>query len=465
MADEKHPGVESEAPDPTTSSHGASAAAIATEVAEGERPTAKGVGKFRWWICLLIFLATTINYMDRQVIGILAPTLTDEFGWSEIDYGNIVSAFTFAYAFGYLLMGKFMDGVGVRIGYAVAIVGWSLACMGHAFARTVPGFMFARATLGITEGGNFPAAIKAVAEWFPKNERAFATGIFNAGTNVGAMIAPIVVPWITLVWGWQWAFIATGGVGFLWVVFWWILYRDPEHHPRLTQKELAYIRHDPPEPTTRVSWFKLLTYKQTWAYLIAKTMTDPIWWFYLFWLPKFLDAEYGVSLAGLALPLIVIYGFADVGSVFGGWVSGALMNRGWSVNAGRKAAMLVAALLIVPTMFAPYAANMWLAVGLVALAASSHQWWSANLFTTSSDMFPRWAVGSMIGLGGFAGGMGGVAFQQLTGWILEVTGSNYQLIFLMCGLAYVSALAIFHFMVPRLEPAPIDPKAVSTLNV
>jgi ACS family hexuronate transporter-like MFS transporter len=454
------PGTESVAPTTTTSSVGASATAIGAEVAGGgPEQTGRGVGRYRWVICGLVFLATTINYMDRQVIGILAPYLTDIFQWSEVDYSNIVAAFSFAYAFGYLLMGRFMDWVGVRLGYTVSIVGWSLAAMAHAFARTVPGFMVARAALGITEGGNFPAAIKTVAEWFPKKERAFATGIFNAGTNVGAVLAPILVPWITLTWGWEWAFIVTGSVGFIWALAWWLIYKDPERHPKVSDSELAFIRSDPAEPQERVSWFRLLSYRQTWAFVIAKFMTDPIWWFYLYWLPKFLDNDFGVTLTGLALPLIVIYGVADVGSVFGGWVSGALMNRGWSINAGRKIAMLVAALLIVPTMFAPYADSMWFAVAIVSVAAAAHQWWSANLFTTSSDMFPRWAVASMVGLGGFAGSMGGVLFQKATGWILEATDSNYQLIFLIAGLAYVSALLVFHLIVPRLEPADIGGSA------
>ena len=456
------PGVESVAPDAAqASSAGASAGAIAADLAMSDHHHTgpARIGKYRWVICALLFAATTINYMDRAVMGILAPTLTDELDWSETDYSTIVSSFTFAYGFGYLFMGKLMDSVGVRIGYAISIIGWSFAAMGHGFARSVMGFSIARAGLGITEGGNFPAAIKTVAEWFPKKERAFATGIFNAGTNVGAVVAPLVVPFITLRWGWRWAFIATGAVGFLWLIAWFAIYRSPEEHPKVSKEELAFIRSDPPESTARVSWFRLLGYRQTWAFVIAKFMTDPIWWFYLYWLPKFLDADYGVKLTGVALPLVVIYGIADLGSVGGGWVSGALMNRGWSINAGRKTAMLIAALLIVPTALTPLANSMWGAVAIVSVAAASHQWWSANLFTTSSDMFPRWAVASMVGLGGFAGSMGGVLFQTLTGYILEVTNSNYTIIFLICGLAYVSALLIFHLIVPRLEPARIETAA------
>ena len=369
----------------------------------------------------MIFLATTINYVDRQVISILAPFLSDEFGWSEVDYAMIAQAFSISYGLGYLLMGRLSDLIGVKRGYAFSIAGWSLAAMAHAFARTVPGFMFARAALGITEGGNFPVAIKAVAEWFPKKERAFATGIFNAGTNVGAMVAPIVVPIITLTLGWQWAFILTGAVGFIWLIAWLLVYRSPEDHPRVSAAELEYIRSDPPEPVHRVGWAKLLTYRQTWAFVAAKFFSDPIWWFYLFWMPKFLDTNFGVTLTGLALPLLVIYGIADIGSIGGGWVSGALMNRGWSINKGRKVAMLIPAVLILVTVFAPMASTMWMAVAFVSLAAASHQWWSANLFTTASDMFPRWATASVVGLGGFAGSVGGFLFQWLTGAILEAT--------------------------------------------
>jgi ACS family hexuronate transporter-like MFS transporter len=324
--------------------------------------------------------------------------------------------------------------------------------MAHALARTAGGFSIARAALGLGEAGNFPAAIKTVAEWFPKKERAFATGIFNAGTNVGAIVAPLIVPFITLRWGWRWAFIITGTFGFIWLAFWLVFYKNPEAQPRVTAAELAHIRSDPPESNESISWLKLLSYRQTWAFLIGKGMTDPVWWFYLFWLPKFLDSEYGIQLAGLAAPLVVIYLVADVGSVGGGWVSSALIARGASINRGRKLAMLAAALLIVPTMFAPHAGSMWVAVGIVSIAAAAHQWWSANIFTTASDMFPRRAVASVVGIGGFAGAMGGFFFQRVTGYVLDVTGSNYNLIFVFCGLTYVSALLIMHLLVPRLEP-------------
>ncbi|HEU0055039.1 MAG TPA: MFS transporter [Longimicrobium sp.] len=408
---------------------------------------------YRWTICALLFAATTINYVDRQVLGLLAPTLQTEIGWSEAQYGDIVSWFSLAYAFGFLGMGRLLDRVGVRRGFAGAIVAWSLAAMGHALASTVAGFSWARAALGLGESGNFPGAIKATAEWFPKRERALATGIFNAGSNVGAIVAPVLVPFVTYRWGWRAAFVVTGALGFVWLACWLLLYRRPEE--RASKAELAWIRSDPAEPARSVPWLALLKHRQTWAFFLAKFLTDPIWWFYLYWLPKFMDANWGVKLTGVTLPLVVIYLVADVGSVGGGWLSSALIRRGWTVNAGRKTAMLAAALLIVPTMFAPHASSLWLAVAIVSVAAACHQWWSCNLFTTASDMFPRHAVASVVGIGGFAGAMGGVLFQRATGRILEATGNNYSLIFTVCGLAYVAALLVMHLIVPRLQPAEL----------
>jgi ACS family hexuronate transporter-like MFS transporter len=415
-------------------------------VSNGER-----IGRYRWAICALLFLATTINYVDRQVLGILAPTLQREIGWSEAQYGAIISWFTLAYAVGYLGAGRVMDRIGTRVGFAISIVVWSVAAMGHAVVRTVAGFSAARFALGLGESGNFPGAIKTVAEWFPARERAFATGIFNAGSNVGAIAAPLMVPWITLTFGWQAAFIATGALGVLWLAAWLAIYRPPQEHPRLTPAELAHIRSDPAEPAFAVRWGQLLRHRQTWAFAIGKFMTDPIWWFYLYWLPKFLDARYGIKLSQLALPLIAVYLLADVGSVAGGWLSGALIGRGWSVNRARKVTLLVAALLIVPTMFAPAATHMWVAVGIVGVAAAAHQWWSANLFTLSSDMFPRRAVGSVVGIGGFAGALGGWLFQRATGLVLQSNGGNYTPIFVVCGLAYVGALVVIHLLAPRMR--------------
>jgi ACS family hexuronate transporter-like MFS transporter len=455
MARRDAPGTTSVAPDPTQASS-AGASVVAEAAAGVPRLVKERWLGYRWTICALLFAATTINYIDRQVLGILAPTLSRELGWSESQYGDIVSWFSLAYAFGFLGMGRLLDRIGVRAGFALAIVWWSFAAIGHAFARTAAGFSVARAALGLGESGNFPGAIKATADWFPKKERALATGIFNAGSNVGAIVTPLMVPWIALTWGWPAAFIATGSLGFLWLAVWLALYREPEGHPKVSRAELAHIRSDPVERSESIPWLRLLGHRQTWAFVIGKFMTDPIWWFYLYWLPKFLDAEYQIKLAQVALPLIVIYVVADVGSVGGGWLSSALIKRGWSVNAGRKTAMLIAALLIVPTMFAPRAGSLWLAVAIVSVAAAAHQWWSANIFTTASDMFPRRAVASVVGLGGFGGAMGGMLFQRATGRVLEATGNNYTPIFVVCGLAYVSALLVIHLLAPRLEPAQLE---------
>lgn len=419
------------------------------------------VGRYRWTICALLFFATTINYIDRQVTGILAPTLQAEFGWSEKQYADITSYWTAAYAVGFLFVGRFIDRVGVRVGFAVAVVLWSIAAAAHGAVSSILGFALARFALGLGESGNFPAAIKSTAEWFPKQERAFATGIFNAGSNVGAIITALIVPWITLRYGWREAFVVTGLFGFVWLAFWWPMYRRPAEHPRLLAAERAHIEagSEGEQATGSVPWRRLLGYRQTWAFVAGKFLTDGVWWFYMFWLPKFLDARYGIKLGKLALPLIVIYVVADVGSVFGGWLSGALIKRGWEVGRARKVTLLLAALAIVPTALAPTADSLWVAVALVSVAAAAHQWWSANLFTLTSDMFPRRAVGSVVGIGGFAGAVGGVLFQRTTGAVLQGNGSNYLPVFAYCGVAYVLALAIIHLLVPRMEPAPVDAPA------
>ena len=412
-------------------------------------------GNYRWMICALLFFATTINYIDRQVIGLLKTTLSSEMGWNEIDYSNIVLAFQFAYAIGLLVVGRMMDWLGTKKGFSLSIIFWSFAAMAHALARSVFGFGAARFALGLGESGNFPGSIKTVAEWFPRKERALATGIFNAGSNVGAVIAPLAVPWITITYGWREAFIATGALGFIWLGFWWMLYKRPEEHPRLSKQELAYIQSDPSEPTTRIKWKKLFPHRQTWAFAIAKFMTDPIWWLYLYWVPDFLHKSHGITLLNIGLPLVAIYVIADVGSIGGGWISSTLIKRGWSVNAGRKTAMLICALAVVPIVFASQAKDLWLAVGLVGLAAAAHQGWSANLFTTVSDMFPRRAVGSVVGIGGMAGAVGGMIVAKIVGYILEWTGS-YFVIFIIAGSMYLLALLILHLMVPKLEPADVE---------
>jgi MFS transporter, ACS family, aldohexuronate transporter len=413
------------------------------------------VGKYRWTICALLFFATTINYIDRQVLGILAPTLQKELHWSETDYAALVSWFTAAYAIGFLFAGRLLDKIGTRLGYALAITVWSIAAMATSLARTALQFSLARFALGLGESGNFPSAIKTVAEWFPARERALATGIFNAGTNVGAIITPIVVPWIALTFSWRVAFIWTGLLSATWLTFWLIIYRPPQLHPKVSKGELALIQGERPEPSVHVRWLELLRHKQTWAFALGKGITDPVWWFYLFWLPKFLDARYGIKLSSVMMPLVVIYLLADFGSIFGGWLSGAFIKRGWSVNAGRKTTMLIAALLIVPTMLAPIVSSLWTAVIIVGVAAAAHQWWSANVFTLASDLFPRRAVGSVVGIGGFFGAVTGFAFQRLTGWILQNNGNHYTPVFLMCGFAYVTALLVVHVLSPRLKPAEL----------
>jgi ACS family hexuronate transporter-like MFS transporter len=400
-----------------------------------------------------------------------------EFGWQdERVYAAIVFTFQLAYAIGLLLAGRVMDKLGTRKGFALAIVLWSVAAVGHATADWFPalrlptvnldattglsivlltgaaaGFALMRFALGLGEAGNFPAAIKTVAEWFPKKERALATGIFNSGTNVGALVTPLAVPWITLTWGWQWAFVATGLTGFLWVLWWLRVYRPPEQHPRLSAAELAYIRSDPPERITPIAWKKLIPHRQTWAFAIGKFMTDPIWWLYLFWIPDFLHRNHGLDLKSIGLPLVVIYLVADVGSIGGGWLSSSLIKRGWAVATARKTAMLVCALAVVPIVFASRTSNLWVAVSLVALAAAAHQGWSANIFTLASDMFPRRAVGSVVGFGGMAGAVGGMLIAVLVGEILQRTGS-YVPIFIIAALAYLAALGIIHLLAPKLTP-------------
>jgi MFS transporter, ACS family, aldohexuronate transporter len=410
--------------------------------------------KYRWRICALLFAATTLNYLDRQVLGVLAPDLTRMFGWTEIDYGYIVTAFQGAYAIGLLCAGAIIDKLGTRIGYALTICVWSVAAMSHALAGSVLGFGAARFLLGLGEAGNFPSAIKTVAEWFPRRERALATGIFNAGSNVGAILAPLMVPIVVVTFGWRAAFLFTGVLSLTWLITWLIVYRPAGEHPSVSSEELAYIRSDPPDAGARVPWGQILRHRQAWAFIVAKFMTDPIWWFFLFWLPKFLNSEYGLTLTALGPPLIAIYLMADVGSIGGGWIAARFLKRGWPVNRARKGAMLICALAVTPIFFAAHASNLWVAVLLVGLATAGHQGWSANVFTLTSDMFPRHAVGSVVGLGGFAGAVGGMLISTFTGFLLQTTGS-YVPVFIMAGSAYLLALVLVHLLAPRLEPAQI----------
>ena len=412
------------------------------------------VGYFRWFICALLLFGVTKNYMDRQVLGVLKTTLQHDLGWNEIDYGNLVFAFQAAYAVGILLMGRLIDRIGTRLGYAVTMIFWSLASMAHALGGSLISFMVARSALGLGESAVFPASIKSVAEWFPKKERALATGIFNAGSNLGAMVTPLVVPWITIHWGWRWAFVIMGALGFLWLIFWLLLYRKPEEHPRLSKVELDYIRSDPQPSMVKISWARLIPHRQTWAFIVAKFMTDPIWWFYLFWVPDFLQRKHGLALMQIGVPIMVIYVVSDFGSIAGGWLSSWLIARGSSVNLARKTAMLVCAFCVVPMMFALHIQSTWTAVLVIALAAAAHQGFSANLFTLTSDMFPAQAVGSVVGMGGMAGAIGGMLIAKIVGYTLQWTGS-YMIPFLMAGLAYLLGLAAIQLLAPRLEPANI----------
>jgi len=423
-------------------------------MAEGiEQP--KASGHHRWIICALLFFAATVNYIDRQVIGLLKPTLQADLGWNEIDYSNIVFAFQLAYAIGLLVVGRVMDWLGTRKGFSLAVFVWSLAAMAHALAQSVSGFAAARFALGLGESGSFPASIKTVAEWFPKKERALATGIFNSGTNVGAIVTPLVVPWLTLTWGWQGAFIATGAVGFIWLVLWIAFYQRPEKYRAVSAAELAYIRSDPAESITPIRWGRLVEHRQLWAFAIGKFLTDPIWWLYLFWVPDFLNRNYGLNLLGMMVPLLVIYNMATVGSIFGGWLSSSLIQRGWGINKSRKTAMLICALAVVPIVLASRTPSLTVAVLLVGLAAAAHQGWSANIFTIASDMFPRRAIGSVVGFGGMAGAVGGMLIAKVVGYVLQWSGS-YLPVFIIAGSAYLVALGIIQLLAPRLEPARIE---------
>ncbi|MBI4324351.1 MAG: MFS transporter, partial [Chloroflexi bacterium] len=382
-------------------------------------------------------------------------------GWSEIDYSDIVLAFQLAYAVGYALGGRVMDRIGVRIGYSLAVLLWSLAAMSHAAVRSVMGFSVARFGLGLAEGGNFPAAIKTITEWFPQRERALATGIFNAGSNVGALITPLLVPWITIQFGWPAAFLVTGSFGFIWLAVWIGCYQSPEQHPRVSPVELAYIRSDAPDPVVKLPWLELLRHRQTWAFVVGMFMSSPIWWFYLYWIPDFLHKRHGLDLIHLGPPLVVIYLMTDVGSIGGGWLSSALIKCGWSVNAGRKTALLVCALCAVPVFAASIVSHLWTAVFLVGLAASAHQGFSANLYTLVSDTVPRQAVSSVVGIGGMAGAIGGMFIAKLAGYVLEWTG-NYLVLFLIASSAYLVALLIIHLLLPRLQPMTFDCAAGSS---
>jgi len=438
------------------------------------------IGNYRWTICALVFFATTINYLDRQVISLLKPFLETDglFGDNpahyESIYANIVIAFQVAYALGMLLVGGIIDRFGTKIGYALSLFGWSLAAIGHAFARTPFGFGVARAALGVPEAGNFPAAIKTTAEWFPKKERALATGIFNSGTNIGAIIAPMVVPLIAVTMGWQWAFIITGAVGLIWLAFWQIMYDTPEKKlakGQLKQSEYNYILSDKEETVAadgselkKISWFKLLTYRQTWAFFLGKLLTDPIWWFFLFWLPAFLKEQYGLTGTQVGFPIALVYTMTTFGSIFGGWLPKRFMERGMDANKARKTAMFIYALfpLLVLSAQKMGGYNMWYAVIIIGIAASAHQAWSANIFTTVSDMFPKRAIASVTGIGGMAGAVGGIMIAKAAGLLFDhykAAGDirvGYGIMFMICASAYLVAWLVMHALVPKFKKIEID---------
>jgi len=443
------------------------------------------IGKYRWTICALLFFATTINYLDRQVLSLLAPDLSKDFGWSNSDYANITSVFQFAYAISMLFAGRFIDKLGTKKGFIWAIIIWSLAAIMHAYAIeiggmftgifatiglvipiSILGFMISRAVLAFGEAGNFPAAIKATAEYFPKKERSFATGIFNSGANVGAILAPLTVPWIALHWGWQSAFVIIGAIGFIWVIFWWIFYDKPEKQKRLSKAELDYINSDTEtavlvtEQSEKVAWFKLLGYKQTWAFVFGKFMTDGVWWFFLFWLPKYLEAQYGMVKTEIMLPLAFLYTMTMFGSIGGGWFPTYFIKKGYNAYDGRMKAMLLIALFPLVVLAAQPLGyiSFWIPVILIGIGASAHQAWSANIFTTVSDMFPKKAVGSVVGIGGMAGGLGGVLISKTGGALFDhykALGhiqTGYTIMFAVCAVAYLIAWVVMKSLVPKYKP-------------
>ena len=430
----------------------------------------KTMGKYRWTICSLLFFATTINYLDRQVISLLKSVLSDEMHWNDADYANIEIAFKFFYAFGMLGAGRIIDKLGTKIGYAFSTGLWSIAAICHAFASGVLSFAVVRSFLGLTESGNFPAAIKATAEWFPKKERALATGIFNSGTNLGAIIAPLTVPFIAVAWGWKMAFILTGLIGFIWLIFWLIFYEVPKKKKGLSEVELEYINSDKDETIEKeiaganISWRKLLGFKQTWAFAIGKFLTDPVWWFYLFWLPDFLQSQYHLTLTEISIPVAMVYMLSAIGSVGGGLLPLALIKRNWPVFQARKTSMLVFACMVVPILFSQLAGsiNMWLAVLIIGLAAAAHQAWSANIFTTVSDMFPKSATASVTGIGGMFGGVGGILltlFVQKNMFVyyrsIGKIETAYYIMFAVCAGAYLLAWFIMQLLVPKMKTVEI----------
>lgn len=420
-------------------------------------------GNYRWVVCSLLFFATTINYLDRQVVGLLKPVLEKEFNWTETDYSHIVMAFTASYALGLLLFGRLIDKIGSKIGYTVSITIWSIAAMLHAAVKSTLGFAIARTGLGIGESGNFPAAIKTVTEWFPKKERALATGFFDSGSNIGACVAPILIPWILGMYGWQEAFLITGALGFIWLVAWRIFYEVPAKHKKISQEELAYINSDKedaiaPDQASHVSWIKLFSLKQTWAFIIGKFFTDPIWYFFLFWLPSYFSSTFHLDLKKPSLPLVVVYTATTIGAIGGGYLSSYLIKKGWLVYKSRKMVLLLSAFCVLPIILARYTTDMWTVIALISLAVAGNSAWSANIYTIVSDMLPKKAVSSVIGIGGMAGAIGGVIFPVFIGFILDYyKGINnivagYNIIFLICSLSFLISWLLIHWLTPKMKP-------------
>ena len=421
--------------------------------------SASAIGRYRWWICFLLFLATTINYIDRQILALLKPMLDVELGWTNTQYGNVNAVFQGAYAVSLLFFGWLVDRFGSKVGYAASIVAWSIAALGHALVGSVRGFFIARITLGLGEGGNFPAAVKAVALWFPKRERAYATSLFNAGTNVAAIIAPAIVPFVAEAWGWRATFVGAGIIGFLWLLLWIPFYDAPEKLKQVSAEELAHIRSDVDDQAAsqgKIGWLDVLTYRQAWSFVVAKFLTDPCWWFFLIWLPDFFKSTRGLDLKKSWLHLVTIYSIITVLSILGGWFTGYLNRRGYTVTRARKTGMFICALAVLP-MLKVTGMGDWTAVLLIGLAGAAHQAWSATIYTTVSDMFPKSAVASLIGIGGMAGSVGGVLFPMFAGKVLDKykaegnTTAGYAILFAICGTAYLVAFALTHLLAPRYE--------------
>lgn len=424
------------------------------------------IGNYRWVICSLLFFATTINYIDRQVIGLLKPTLEQEFNWTEVDYSYIVMSFAAMYALGYVLFGSFIDKVGTKVGYSISVIVWSIAAILHAAVKSTVGFGFARGLLGLSEAGNFPAGVKAVAEWFPKKERALATGIFNSGTSIGAVVAPILVPWILGVYGWQEAFWITGALGFIWLVFWWIFYEIPSKQKRLSKEEFDYIHSDhevekDEQQKVKLKWTQLLGLKQTWVFIVGKVLTDPIWWFFLFWLPAYFADTFSLDLTKPSMHLAVVYAATTLGSIGGGYLSSYFIKKGWPVLKARKVTLLIVAIAVTPIFLARLATDIWVAVAIISIATAAHQAWSANIFTIVSDIVPKKAVSSVVGIGGMSGSIASTLFPLLVGSLLAYyktignISAGYNILFIICGCAYILAWLIIHLLTRRMKPIEI----------